>query len=360
MGFFNFLSGTVNDTEVSLGTIFPFALKQADFVREDILTTYTKILTDVIVRTQGIKDKHESLLWDNCVQDESSNGLITLLAEAMTNKKELFLVYVASVNILRIATDKEERQIRQDYKEKGVSSIGVYVSFRNYRRTIMLTIYSNFEYCILSSLNKILNSAKSLQLKISGLRSGVGLNDSSIAIAQAKAIAIAIGNGEDVLIDKDDEITSPTPDTSSSEKSIEFLDAKKAFILDLPITYISGTQTGGIGSTGEADMRAVERGLKNYFHSIIKPVLKSLFGTNVEFRTQDFREITSSLEVIKTFELIEGTDLLSKESMQEIICRMFHIDHNKEMKRIESEKESMIKILPPIVEEKIEPEFEEI
>lgn len=337
MSFFNFLSKS-NETDVSLGTLFPFATKKADFVNEDILTTYTKILTDVISRTHGIGEKHEASLWDNCVQSESSKGLVTLLAEAMTYKRDLYLVYVSSVDLLRVATPDEERRIAIDYKEKSESKIGVFISFKNYRRTTMLKIYSEFEYCILASLNKLLGISQSLQVKIKNLRSGVSLSDSSIAIGQAKAIAKAIGDGHDVLIDADDQIVSSSPDTSSSEKSITFLNGKKAYILDLPLSYISGEQTGGIGSTGEADMRAVERGLKQYFHSIIKPVMKVIFNINVEFRSQDFREINSALEVIKTFELVEGSELLSKETMISLICRVFHIDNKAENKRLEREK----------------------
>lgn len=330
--------------------IFPLALKKEDFVKSDILHTYSKILTDVIERTHGLKEEFKNSLWDNCLQNESSKGLVTLLAEAMTNKTDLFLVYKAlgkSTSVLRLANDEEQKQIREDYKKSGESKVGIYVSFKKYRRTEMLEIYSAFEHCVLGSLNKTLNISDSLQIKINELRASTSLADSGVAIAQAQSIAEALRNGNDVLLDKNDEIVTAAPDVSASENSTEFLDAKRAFILDLPLSYITGAQTPGMGSSGENDMRAVERGLRQYFVSIIQPVLKALWGAEVEFKSQDFRQMTTALEVLKAFELSSDTELMSLEAKQEIIARVFDLDPDKERKAIEKEMEGRESNPPP-------------
>lgn len=333
-----------------LENIFPLLLAKDDFIKSDILSTYLKIITDVIERTHGLNDEFQPALWDNCLQNEASKGLVTLLAEAMTNKTDLFLVYKAlgkENSVLRLADIKEQEQIREDYKKSGSSKVGVYVSFKKYRRTEMLEIYSSFEYCVLSSLNKTLNISKAVQVKINELRSSTALADSAVAVEQAKSIAQALKNGNDVLLDKNDDITTATPDTSSTEKAMTFLDAKRAFILGLPMAYISGEQTGGIGASGENDMRAVERGLKQYFVSIVQPVLKALWKAEVEFKSQDFRQMTTALEVLKAFELSSDTELMSLEAKQEIIARVFDLDPDKERKAIEKEMEGRESNPPP-------------
>lgn len=335
MSIFNFWKPS-SASESELPEIFPLALVQKEFIRTDIVSTYVKILTDTIERTFGIPKELEPLLWDNCVQTETNDGLITLIANAMSDQKDLFIVYVPSVKVLRKATLEEEAKIRIDYKNKGESPIGVFISFKRYRRTEMLLVYSSFEYCVLASLNKTLNISKAVQIKINDLRASVSLNDSEIAKAQGKAIATALANGKDVMLDKEDEITTATPDTSSTEKAITFLDAKKAWILSLPIAYIAGEQAGGMNTTGEADMRAVERGLKQYFVSIIRPVMKSLFGKDTEFKSQDFRQMTTALEVLKTFDLVSDENM-SREAKQEIVARVFELDQKEETKNLERE-----------------------
>ncbi len=337
MGWFDSFLGIASSQDSELPEIFPLALRQDIFIKSDILHTFTKILTDVIERTHGIPEKVEPLMWDSCLQSDASDGLVTLLAKAMSCKKDLYLVWVRDVNLVRKATPEEESKIREDYKARGESSLGVFASFRHYSTTDMLEIYSAFEYCVLSSLNKTLNLSKAVQIKINELRSTVSLNDASIAKAQAKAIATALACGRDVMLDSKDIIETAQPDTSSTEKAIGFLDAKRAFLLGLPISYISGVQTPGIGSTGEADMRAVERGLKQYYVSIMRPVLKALFGADTDFRSHDFRDVNAALEVLKTFELVSD-DLISRESKQGIVARVFDLDADKEAKQIEAEQ----------------------
>lgn len=321
-----------------LPEIYPLSLQADVFVKADMLATYVKILTDTVDRTHGIPEEDQHILWDNCVQSESTEGLVTLLATAMVNKSDLYLVYKSGV--LRKATNEEQQRILADYKKSAESKEGVYVSFKNYKRTDMLLIYSGLEYAVLASLHKTVNVSKAVQIKISDLRKSVSLADATIALAQAQQIANALRAGMDVAVDKNDEITTATPNIEPTEKAIAFLDAKRAFILGLPLAYISGLQTGGIGSTGEADMRAVERGLKQYFVSIIQPVLNALLDVEVTFRSQDFRQLESGLEALKTFDLVSD-EYLSKQSKQEILQRVFELDEAQEEKNLADEEKDV-------------------
>lgn len=344
---FSWLGLTTNlVTKSGLQEIFPLRLRMVDFVDADILATYTKILTDTIERTYGIEPKYDHLLWDNCVQDATTHGLISLLADAMAYKREIFLVYVPSSNIVRKATSEEEQRIREDYKKQATSSVGVYISFKHYRRSDMLRIYSELEYCAISSLHKNMNIARAVQLKMAKLRESVALTDVEIVRNQAASIADALRQGEDVYMDKDDDVTTATPDSAPAEKAISFLDAKRAFFLGTPLAYISGLQTGGIGATGEADTKAIERGLKQYFRSIIYPTLKALFGLETEFKSQDFREVTTALEVMKTFDLVSN-EYISREAKTEIVRRMWNLNEKEETRALKDE-ESAREEAPPV------------
>jgi hypothetical protein len=347
MKLFSFLGNKGQTPEGSeLPDIFPLFLEQEVFKFADVTATYTKILTDVLERTHGIPQKQVPLLWDNCVQNATNEGLVTLLVCAMVKKTDLFLVYKKEVNVLRVATSTEANQIRLAYADKGESVDGIYISFRNYRRTDMLMIYSALEFCILASLHKTVNIAKAVQIKMNELRSSVSLADAGIAGAQAQSLATALKNGKDVFLDAKDEITTATPNIDPTEKAIDFLDAKRAYYLDLPISYVTGKQTGGIGSTGEGDMRAIERGLKQYFFSIIQPVLKAIFGIDVEFQSQDFRQMATALEAVKTFELVSDT-ILSTDAKRAILARLFDLDAKAEEKALDAAATEAAK-KPPI------------
>jgi hypothetical protein len=320
-----------------LPEIFPFQISNSNFVRTDLITTYTKILTDAMDRVHGLSAEDDKILWDSCVQTDANKGLITLLAESMTDMSELFLVYTPAISVLRKATNAEADAIRRDYIAQGKSNQGIFISFKGYRRTEMLKIYSGFEYCVVSSLHKSLNVSKALQLKIHKLRESVSLSDSSVARTQAKSMAEALSKGKDILMDGQDQIESAQPDTTASEKSIMFLDAKRCFYLGLPLSYVNGEQTPGIGSTGEADTRAVERGLKQYYLSILQPVLESIFAKTTEFKSQDFRQIAASLEVLKGLDLTTS-EFMSTQAKREIVQRVFDLDPEKEKKNLDLEE----------------------
>lgn len=324
--FFGF--NLISSTNSELPEIFKLRMSLLDFVETDIFTIYSKILTDCAERTQGIPEEITPLLWDNCLQNESTYGLVTLLAYAMANKTELFLVYNPALKVLRKATEDEARQIKQDYKLRGTSKTGVYVSFQNYKRTDMIKLYSEMEYCVIYSLNKLANLSKSIQFKMSDMRKGVGLNDQEVAINQAKAIAKALGNGQDVMMDALDIIATATPDITATKESIVFLDSKRAFYYNMPISYINGEQTPGIGSTGEADTKAIERGLKQYYISDFKPVVEAVFRIQTSFKSNDFRQINSALEALKTFDLVSD-DLISMDNKKIVVSRLLDIENDQ-------------------------------
>ncbi len=319
---FGFATGSTTNSE--LPEIFPIGIAQNDFVKTDVINIFSKILIDTLERVHGLNDDLQSLLWDNCVKSNSPDGLITLLAKAMADKMDLFLVYEKAVKVLRTATSTETEQIKADYLEGGESAIGVFISFKNFTRSDMVKLYSVLEYCTVNALNKAMNLSKTIQIKMNDMRATVSLSDSADVKAQGVNVATALSKGRDILVDAKDIIESATPDLTAVKESIMFINQKRSFYLGMPESYINGEQTGGLGTTGENDTKAIERGLKNYFESIVKPVLDAIFGIKVTYKSQDFRQIAGSMEVVKTFSLVDE-ELISLENKTLIVNRLLDL-----------------------------------
>ncbi len=302
--------------------LFDIGILQSDFVRTDIREIFSKILTDVVERTEGISDKLIPLLWDNCLQSNTNDGLISLLAIAMSDKQDLFIVYNKALGTLRKANSQESEEIRADYVKSGKSSKGVFVSFKNYRRSDMIKFYSAMEYNAIAALAKSMNLSKAIQFKMSDMRASVSLLDADGARLQAIKIAKSLSLGRDVMLDAKDAIESHKPDLVATKESITFIEAKRCFYLSMPLSYVTGEQTSGIGASGEADTKAIERGLKNYYFSIIKPVVEAVFGIKTTFKSHDFRMLSGAMEALKTFELV-GEEYISRENKLLIINNLF-------------------------------------
>lgn len=306
-----------------LPDIFPFPMECTPFVETDVTNIFYRILVDVIERTEGIPDEKLPLLWDNCLASEVNEGLITMVAIAIAKQGELFLVYDKALKLVRKATAEEQNKIRDDYKARAESSTGVYISFKKYDRVQFIRLYSTLEYHNIGSLFKSMNLSKAIQIKAMGLRGTVGAADSSIAAAQGKAIAENLKRGRDVLIDKDDSIETTTPDLTATDKGLDFIAQKQSFYLGLPASYIRGAANStGLSDTGHADARAVERGLRPYYFSIIKPLLKELLSIDTKFKSEDSFALDLANKTLTTFEATSDS-FLSAENKTKLLNRLY-------------------------------------
>jgi hypothetical protein len=254
-----------------------------------------------------------------------------MLAKAMTDKKDLMLVYDKSIQIIREATQEEKRQIEEDYKTKAESSAGVFISFKNFTRADMIKLYSALEYCTIAALNKQVNLASAIQFKMFEMRKSTALNNKAQVEAQALALATALAAGKNVSMDKEDDVLTADPNLEPVKGAIEFLNQKRAFYLGMPASYINGELSSGLNNDGSSDTKAVERGLKNYFVSIIKPVMKAIFGIEVTYKSQDFRMIEKGLNALQTFAVTDD-DYISAENKKRIIDQLFDFESEAEPK----------------------------
>jgi hypothetical protein len=316
-----------------LPNLFPLSVKSTEFIETDVQNIFAKIITDVVERTHGIPEKYVHALWDNCLESETSDGLVTLIAKAMTNKSQLFIVWDPATEVIRKATADEEKQIKLDYSKQAKSSVGVAISFKNYKKSDILKMYSGLEYCTIASLNKNMNLSNAVQFKMNDLRASTSVTDSGDVIEQAKTVAKALENGKAVLLDAKDVIETGKPDMTATEKSMSFINERRSFYLGLPASYITGLTASGMSDTGESDSKSVERGLKSYFFSIVKPVIEAVFGVKTTFKSEDFRMLDSSLNALRTFDLTSD-DYLSAENKAVIVGNLFGVDPEKPPEKV--------------------------
>ena len=325
MGFFNWNFGSSNAEK--LPQIFPMSVLQADFVSIDCETIFKRILTDTLERTDGLSEDEKVLLWDNCLGGENQDGLVSLLAKAMVDKKDLYIAYFASLKVIRKANSQEEAVIKAGYKEKGDpvklenGGVGIYITFKNFRQSDMIRLYSALEYCGVNSFWKSMNLSKALQIKINELRSSTGLNDSTDVKKQAVEIAQALSEGLDIYIDAKDVLELLNPDLTATNSAMELIEKKRSFYLGLPASYLQGSSSKGLSDTGQGDSKKVEQGLRGYYFSIIKPVIKGIFDKNTTFKSEDFDQIMASMEVMKTFAITDD-ELVSQDNKRGILNKM--------------------------------------
>lgn len=325
---FNFEFGA-KSTEAALPPIYTMPITSNVFIDLDLKNLFKRILTDSIERIQGIPEAAQPLLWDSCLASNSSKGLVTLLAEAMVNKSELFLVYDKSTGLVLKAKPDEERQIKDDYEKKASSSVGIYVNFKNNDKIDMIRFYSGLAFCTASSMYKSMNLANAIQIKPKDLRKSVSVANAGLAQAQGVAIAEALKKGKDVLIDAEDTIETAKMDSEPAKNMDDYIDRKLSLYIGMPAAWISNADGASLGDSGNRNSRDIERGLRIYYFSVWKPVLEALFGKKTSFKSEDFTNASLGLQALKDFELTDET-YLSRENKTLLINRFFALPDNED------------------------------
>lgn len=354
MGWFSL--GSSDESIEIFSDIFPIPITEDSFVSIDLQNIYTRILTDTVERTQGIPDDKKTLLWDNCLASEKQDGLISLLSKAMVDKEVLFLIYIDVAKVVRKATPDEAAKIKESYSKKAEpvklsNGTGIYVTFKNYLKSDMVKFYSALEYCAVGGLWKQGNLSKAIQIKINDLRASVSLGDSAEAKRQAKLMAEGLAEGRDILTDAKDMIESMIPDLTATNSMLDLIAKKQSFYLGMPSSYFSGIQSSSsLSDTGKSDGKAIERGLRSYYFSIIKPVLEGLFGIKkTSYKSEDSETLDIAIRTLETFDRTSD-EHLSKENKTLIVNKAFGLEEDEvgdEPEEVEVIDLNDPKLLPP-------------
>jgi len=316
-------------TKVDVGEVFEFAISRNEYVKLDMISFYKMILTDVLSMTQGLDDDKSSMLVKSYLANEVKIDALTLIAESMYLRTELFLVFDSTV-VVRQATPEEQSRIRESYKDPTSPPVknAVYVNFKEYKVTELLKVYSSMEYTALSKLDKDLNFSKALQVGIKGMRANVSLSDSSIAFKQGKDIVDGLRKGHDIIKDSEDTLTSGVPVLDPILKTFETVDKKKSLKTRLPMSYITGELSpGGLTDTGDGDARALHRGLRLHYITLFKPIIENLFDIKTSFEEPVKNANDGATQLLQTFNLDES-GYLSEDEKRVIIRRAFNIQES--------------------------------
>lgn len=316
-------------TEVILKAPFQMTIQQECFANFKTEKLYEKILNRCYSRSGGAEDdKKIASLFDSVEKSNAPKGLISLLACGMTEKLEFGIIYNSN-GFVRVATFGEKQKIKKAYLKNvsqsvkiSADEVGILVDFSRYVLTDLIKAYMAMIYDILTSMNTQVGLAKSLQIKISGLRGVVSAAGKDEPIQQAKDVNQALIKGQSVLIDQKDTIETLKLDSTSVQESINMIYGLLASDIGMPLSFVNGELATGMSATGEADSNQQEEGLQDFFNSVFKPVCDKLYNWNLQFVSDDWRWFNA---MIGSLISVENSSLLSEEQKQLFADRLIPI-----------------------------------
>lgn len=306
-----------------LNAPFQLIMNEANFIQTETKELYKNLLIECYNKSAGLSAKQSSAMWDNFdrLNDKTTAGFIGLIAEAMTEKAIVYIVYDETSGVIRKATSQEQAEIRKDYKEKAKSSVGVMANFTKYDKTDVIKLYYALLYNVVDGLNVSINVMKAIKYLADKLREKISKASSEDIINQAKAIVNNLRDGKPVLLDANDKLESTTLDIKPVESAVDFITGRIAGEMRVSLSYVNGKMTSGISSTGEADEQANERGIEILFNSVFKPCADSLFNTDIKFISDNYYRLKAYSNILPS---IESSDLINDQQKADFVKEMFN------------------------------------
>ena len=301
-----------------LANPYALAVKRDLFVNFKTSILYQKILKRCYAKSTGLSDEEAQNLWDSAELSNAKYGIISLVADAMTYKKELILVNDAG--IVRVADTNEAEKIKKDYATNGKSSAGVYMNFSKYTLSDIIKVYMDLIFDIMGGAKVNLGLAKALQYKISEMRKLIAESSSESPMKQAKEMVEALKDGKSVALDGQDNIMTTPLQTAPVVDALKMVYGLLASEIGVSISFVAGELTSGMAVTGEADVNANEDGIKDFFNSVYRPIISKLFNKEIKFKTDNWRKVKEYAQVIP---YVESSMYMSEDQKKQFFEFIF-------------------------------------
>lgn len=327
MGIFKFRNAEPQTAEATiLRRPYCLTIEEKKFIETKTRALFERILKRCYHKTAGIdedeSDKIALSMFLSVEYGAQKNGTIPLVAQAMTSRTKLYLVYDKAASLVRKASIEEQEEIIKNYNSNNniLAALsggkrGMALDFTQFNLSLLVKCYMALIYAVMDSGNTQVNMARSIQIKIDKLRENISVLTSEDAKAQASEINDALKNGRSVLLSSTDNVIQTAINATSIKDALEIFYTGLASDLGLSLSFVSGELTSGMSATGDADINYEDTGIRDYWSSIWRPIMIKLYGQDkVKFKTDRWRNIGQKLQNLI---MIENSELFTDEQKKE-------------------------------------------
>lgn len=305
----------------NLSLSFNLSLKETEFVDYMVSDLYQSILTmcfDKIIfpdAEKDFKDKITPSFYDNLSVEGINKGIIKNLAYGIVQNQKVFFVNASAGDNIIVRQGTQE-ELQKYEKEQGNIKNQIQMDFTKYNQSKALKLFYSMIYWIIRATNTNVKISNSVLVKIAKLRELVAKEDADDVIKQAKEINDAIKRGNSIIADKDDTMERLEINSQATKDALDVAFSLVSGLIKMPLSFVNGELTTGLTQTGDSDNLAIERGLKNYYYTILKPCTEKLFETKTRFSSDNTAKLKTLIGILPQLEL---STLLTDDEKRSII-----------------------------------------
>lgn len=302
------------------------------FIETTTKSLYERIIFTVI-KDVNTNDKKLELITLSASNDYSpaSYGFVHFMAEAMANKKQMFVEKISIGNQFIFKKADPSR-----YNEPNI----IEFDFRKFEQASLMKEYYGMLFLALQGAAKGIRISQGLLLKISRLSEMMADKRQVAAVeAQLNQVSTALREAKTAYLDAGSDAVFATFDTEPTEKAVDFVYQLLSNLTGYSIGFLKGEKSGSsLSDTGESDKKQNREATEFYFLSVIQSVLEAIFKETFKLKpVLDNLEMLPSM--LATIEMWGEGSKKGKEFLySQLGLRPEHLDLSKATPEVKTDE----------------------
>lgn len=252
-------------------------------------------------------------------------GLISLVAEAMTYKKQQFY------RVEKVPNHNSAYSFTEVFGDDAKDESGnvkpdiLELDFRKFCEADLLRILAHLLRTIMAATASDIFIGQSVLFKLQGLAEMIN-NEQNLEALQKQLTVLneSILSGKTGYIDDESEVTRPMINTDPNKEAMAFIFNMMSLVTGVPSSVLWSEVVGGLGDNSNSEMIRYNQALKHYFHSVLSGVFYAVYN-----RVFHYKKMVSDLDgMISVFSFIETTTLLSDEGKKRLLLDNTNLDED--------------------------------
>lgn len=311
-------------------------IKQETYVNISAKALYTRIIYAVIKEINTDDKKMEMITLsasDNF--SPASWGFVHFLADAMANKKQIFIKKVWAVNQWIFEKSSSEQRNSPDVIE---------LDFRKFEQASLLQEYYGMLFLALEGAARGIRISQGLLLKISRLSEMMADKRQIEAVeTQLTAVSDSLKDARTAYLDAGSSAEFAVFDTEPTEKAVNFVYQLLSNLTGYSIGFLKGEKSGSsLSDSGESDRKQNREATEFYFNLTIQSVLESIFKETFKLKPNldNIENLPVMLSAIEMWG--EGSPEGKKFLYNQIGLREEHLDLSKPESETKTSEELIV------------------
>ncbi|MDR1498711.1 MAG: hypothetical protein LBS34_00280 [Rickettsiales bacterium] len=297
---------------------FGLDIQERDYKRLFVKNIYSNIFEYLLTKTNFTRESEREMVFNlsfnNSEKTSQMNGLISILVNSLLDNNPVILRYNKSVN-----TITEENYNANNFSINDLKPNSCIADYSQKQSEVkLLSYYARTIYNTYKSIENKTRVSNAIVVIFERLSDKINFVERKSFVKQLKEFKRAVESGGLAYLDNA-KLQYGIADVNNEIKVQENNRENIANALNLPLNFLFGTTTQGLGTRHEEDSLSLDRTMQKNFVSLWQPIIEKLFNIKISYAIDKYR----LSETHKSFlDWVETSGMVDEQSKKEITANI--------------------------------------